>query len=59
MFYLQASGGISITAFATIIGAPVEIASANFGSAFLITTGIIKKLLKRTQNKKNIIKLLC
>ena len=42
------SGGISIALFATVIGAPVGIASASFSFAFLITTGIVKKLLKTT-----------
>ena len=46
------SGGISIALFATVIGAPVGIASAIFSLAFSITTGIIKKLLKTTQKKK-------
>ena len=46
------SGSISIASFATIIGAPVGIASASFGFAFSITTGIMKKLLKKTRNKK-------
>ena len=47
------SGSISIASFATVIGAPVEIASASFNFAFLISTGIVKKkMLKTTQNKK-------
>ena len=46
------SGSISIASFATVIGAPVEIASASFSLAFSISTGIVKKLLKTTQNKK-------
>ena len=47
------SGSISIASFATVIGAPVGIASAGFNLAFLISTGIVKKkLLKTTQNKK-------
>ena len=43
---------ISIASLATAIGAPVGIASASFSFAFSITTGIVKKLLKTTQNKK-------
>ena len=43
---------ISIASIATIIGAPVGIASASFSLAFSISTGIIKKLLKTTRNKK-------
>ena len=46
------SGSISIAWFATVIGGPVGIASASFSFAFLITTGIVKKLLTTTQNKK-------
>ena len=37
------SGGISITLFATIIGAPVGIASASLSFVFLTTTSIVKK----------------
>ena len=37
------SGSISILTFATVIGAPVGIASASFSFAFSITTGIFKK----------------
>ena len=46
------TNSISIASFAIVIGAPVEIASASFSLAFLISTGIIKKLLKTTRNKK-------
>ena len=46
------SGRISITSFPTVIGAPVGIANASFSLAFLISTGIAKKLLKTTQKKK-------
>ena len=46
------SGGISVASFATVIGEPVPIASASFSFAFSITTGIVKKLLKTTLNKK-------
>ena len=46
------SGSISIASFATVIGAPVGKASASFSLAFSISTGIIKKLLKTTRNKK-------
>ena len=46
------TGSISIASFATIIGAPVGIVSASFSLAFSISTGIIKKLLKTTRNKK-------
>ena len=46
------TGSISIASFATVIGAPVGILSARFSLPFLIFTGIIKKLLKITRNKK-------
>ena len=35
---------ISITSFATDIGAPVGIASGSFSLAFSISTGIVKKM---------------
>ena len=46
------AGGISIISFTTTIGAPVGIASARFTLIFSLTTGIIKKLLNITRNKK-------
>ena len=46
------SGGVSIISFTTIVGAPVGIASASFTLIFSLTTGIIKKLLSITRNKK-------
>ena len=46
------TSSISIALFATVIGAPVVIASASFSLAFSIFTGIVKKILKTTQNKK-------
>ena len=42
---------ISIASFVTVIGAPVEMASARFSLAFLMSTEIITKLLKITRNK--------
>ena len=45
------SGSISIASFATVIGTPVGIASAGFGLAFSLSTGIVKKLLKTTRDK--------
>ena len=54
------TGSISIASFATVIGAPVGIVSASFSLAFSIFTGTVKKLLKTSRNKKEIItKLLC
>ena len=53
------TGSFSVASFATVIGASVGIVSASFSLAFLISTGIIKKLLRTTRKKKeNIIKLL-
>ena len=46
------SGGVSIISFTSIIGAPVGIASASFTLIFSLTTGIVKKLLNITRNKK-------
>ena len=47
-----ASGGVSIALFMSVIGAPVGIASASFTLIFSLTTGIVKKLLNITRNKK-------
>ena len=46
------SSGVSIISFTSIIGAPVGIASASFTLIFSLTTGIVKKLLNITRNKK-------
>ena len=46
------TGRISIASFATVTGAPVGIISASFNLVFKISTGIIKKLLKKTRNEK-------
>ena len=46
------TGGVSIISFTSIVGAPVGIASASFTLIFSLTTGIIKKLLSITRNKK-------
>ena len=37
------SGSISVASFATVIGAPVGIASAIFSLAFSMPTGVVKK----------------
>ena len=47
-----ATGSISIASVATVIRAPVGIISASFSYTFSISTGIVKKLLKTTRNKK-------
>ena len=36
----------------SIVGGPVQIASASFTLIFSLTTGIVKKLLSITRNKK-------
>ena len=46
------SSGVSIILFTSIVGAPVGIASASFTLIFSLTTGIVKKLLNITRNKK-------
>ena len=46
------NGGVSIISFTSIVGAPVGIASARFTLIFSLTTGIVKKLLNITRNKK-------
>ena len=44
--------GVSIISFRSFVRAPVGIASASFTLIFSLTTGIVKKLLNRTRNKK-------
>ena len=46
------TGSISIVSFATVVGAPVGIASASFSLAFSISIEIVEKMLKTMQNKK-------
>ena len=46
------SSGVSIISFTGIVGAPVGIASASHTLIFSLTTGIVKKLLNVTRNKK-------
>ena len=47
-----ATGGVSIVSFTSVIGLPVGIGNASFTLIFSLTTGIIKKLLNITRNKK-------
>ena len=57
-----ASGGVPIISFTTLVGAPVGVASAIFTLFFSLSTGIVKKLLNITKQKKKrrrIIKPLC
>ena len=46
------SGGVSIISFSSVVGATIRIASASFTLFFSLTTGIIKKFLSITRNKK-------
>ena len=46
------AGGVVICSFTSNVGASVGIASASFTLIFSLTTGIVKKLLSITRNKK-------
>ena len=46
------NSGVCIISSASVVGAPVRIASASFTLIFSLSTGIIKKLLSITRNKK-------
>ena len=46
------TGGVFICSFTSIVGSSVGIASASFTLIFSLTTGITKKLLNITRNKK-------
>ena len=46
------SGSISIASFAAVTGTPVAIASASLSFTLSLSTGLVKKLLKVTRNKK-------
>ena len=46
------TGTISIASLATVIGADIGIASASLSLPFSLCTGLVKKLLKATRNKK-------
>ena len=57
---IATSGGVSIISFTSIARAPVEIASASLTLFFSLTTGMVKKLLNITRNKKkSMAKFLC
>ena len=47
-----ATGEVSIYLFTSVVEAPVAIASASFTLIFSLATGILKKLLSTTRNKK-------
>ena len=46
------SGGVSVISFTCVVGAPVATASAGLTLLFSLTTGIVKKSLNITRNKK-------
>ena len=46
------NSGVSIISFTSVIGASAGIISASFTVIFSLTTGIIKKMLNITKNKK-------
>ena len=52
IFLIATRSGVSIISFTSVIGASVGIASANLTLIFSLTTGIVKKLLNITRNKK-------
>ena len=52
IFLSAKSGGVSIISFTSVVSAPVGITSASFTLIFSLTTGIVKKLLSITRNKK-------
>ena len=45
-------GALSIASHATVVGIPVGIAGASLTVIFIVTTGIVKKLLNITRKKK-------
>ena len=47
-----ASGGVCIISSASVVGAPIGIVVASFTLIFSLATGIIKKLVSITRNKK-------
>ena len=50
---IATSGGVSVISFTSVVGATVRMAStSSFTLIFSLTTGIIKKLLSITRNKK-------
>ena len=46
------SGGISIISFTNVIGIPAGVISASLTLAFCLTTGMIKKIIKRNKKKE-------
>ena len=52
IFFSIITDNLSIASLGTVIGAPVGIISTSFSLAFLIFTGLMKKILKTTRSKK-------
>ena len=52
IIFSATSNEVCIISSASVVGAPVGIASASFTLIFSLTTGIVKKLLNITRNKK-------
>ena len=46
------NSGVSIISFASIVGAPVGIASASLTLIFSLTTGIVKKITEYNKKQK-------
>ena len=46
------TGGVCIISHATVVGAPVEIASAGFTTLFSLATEITKKIIKNNKKQK-------
>ena len=46
------SGGVSIISFTSVVATPIGIVNATLTLIFSLTTGIVKKLLHITRNKK-------
>ena len=46
------TGGVSISSFTSVVGAPVRIASASFTLIYSLATRIVKKLLSTTRSIK-------
>ena len=49
-------GTLSFVSHATVVGIPVGIARASLTVIFTVTTGVVKKNVKREKRRKNIIK---
>ena len=47
------NGSVSIASFVAVIGIPIGITTASLSLAFSLCTGLVKKLLRATRDKKN------